>query len=355
MTTPSVLSSGAFGVVSSRTVLSPANALVAIAAWCPLMDLLALVTHDSVLHIQRLNWQKIIALPLEDEPECKQVDFQEGICAATRLAWRPDGKALAIGFHGGVIAILSIETRTLVASWKAGAVEGSITALKWIEWPMQPPLSLQHQFLCQLSNAAARRNLAPSIRGDEAADLFGPLLPLDSIDETYAVLSTPVGALASVPTSSSGVSKARGNSTTSAAACASDAIRGVAHDAFANRLTLIVSGDSQGHVAARACGTLQVLDIDLNNGDSESADEPAHVLAIDMCVASGVVTAITRNIGTHSVRLQCLWASSLLTHHSELLYFAQHPSATSVPALLPPLLSPPPIYPLATSAEVFRQ
>lgn len=35
------------------------SAEVELAAWCPTMDLLALVTVDGQLHVHRLNWQRL--------------------------------------------------------------------------------------------------------------------------------------------------------------------------------------------------------------------------------------------------------------------------------------------------------
>ena len=36
------------------------SAEVQLAAWCPSMDLLALVTVDGQLHVHRLNWQRLL-------------------------------------------------------------------------------------------------------------------------------------------------------------------------------------------------------------------------------------------------------------------------------------------------------
>lgn len=52
---------------------------IKLVSWCSTMDLIALAFVDNTVNIHRLNWQKVISLPLED-----------GI-VVTALEWRPDG------------------------------------------------------------------------------------------------------------------------------------------------------------------------------------------------------------------------------------------------------------------------
>ena len=58
---------------------------VALAAWCPTMDLLALVATNNNLSVHRLNWQRLWSLPLPR--------------TVTAFCWKRDGKMLAVGFE----------------------------------------------------------------------------------------------------------------------------------------------------------------------------------------------------------------------------------------------------------------
>lgn len=63
-----------FLVLHDRALSSP----VALAAWCPTMDLLATVSLDNQLTVRRLDWQTLwVACPN---------------AAITALCWKPDGK-----------------------------------------------------------------------------------------------------------------------------------------------------------------------------------------------------------------------------------------------------------------------
>lgn len=58
---------------------------VALATWCPTMDLLAIVASNNSLSVHRLNWQRLWSLPLP--------------CTVTALCWKGDGKMLAVGLE----------------------------------------------------------------------------------------------------------------------------------------------------------------------------------------------------------------------------------------------------------------
>lgn len=69
----------AFTVLQDAALTSEAR----LACWCPTMDLCAVATADGSLHLHRLNWQTL------------WVTSPEPLVSA--LAWRPDGKMLAVG------------------------------------------------------------------------------------------------------------------------------------------------------------------------------------------------------------------------------------------------------------------
>lgn len=51
-------------------------------SWCSVMDLIAIVTSDNVLHIHRLSWQKVSTITPAEE---KNISIVE---------WKPDGNNL---------------------------------------------------------------------------------------------------------------------------------------------------------------------------------------------------------------------------------------------------------------------
>jgi hypothetical protein len=91
---------------------------VKLAQWCPTMDLLALLTADGHLHLHRLNWQRLWWISPES--------------SITSLAWRPDGKQLAVGLQDGSLLILNTEDGETVAQ-KPKLLDNPITSLHWRE------------------------------------------------------------------------------------------------------------------------------------------------------------------------------------------------------------------------------
>lgn len=79
------------------------------------MDLLALVTTDSQLHLHRLNWQRLWSMTPESPIKA--------------LCWRPDGKQLAIGQENGTVAILSAEDGVVQEQYPAFTCQ--VAALAW--------------------------------------------------------------------------------------------------------------------------------------------------------------------------------------------------------------------------------
>lgn len=77
---------------------------IKIQCWCPTMDLLAVVTMDERLYVQRLNWKQIFSLHLDDDE-----NDQEARTRLTALAWRPDGRVLGVGCDDGAVVLLNVE------------------------------------------------------------------------------------------------------------------------------------------------------------------------------------------------------------------------------------------------------
>jgi hypothetical protein len=75
---------------------------IKIIKWCPKMDLVAIVTADNAVWINRLNWQKLWNLTSNDRLQYKSI---------TAVTWKPDdGKVLATAHEDGSIILWSIET-----------------------------------------------------------------------------------------------------------------------------------------------------------------------------------------------------------------------------------------------------
>lgn len=58
---------------------------VALASWCPTMDLLAVVAANNNLSVHRLNWQYLWT--------------QRNQRPVTAMCWKADGKMLAVGYQ----------------------------------------------------------------------------------------------------------------------------------------------------------------------------------------------------------------------------------------------------------------
>eukprot|EP00038_Savillea_parva_P016622 m.17355 g.17355 ORF g.17355 m.17355 type:complete len:889 (+) comp3492_c0_seq1:87-2753(+) len=91
--------------------------------WCPTMDLVAVSTTDNQLVLFRLSWQKVWSRPGKE------------LVAMSSLAWRPDGKVLAVGHTDGSMALLDVEDGEELYVHPPSAV--SIKTLHWSErqWP----------------------------------------------------------------------------------------------------------------------------------------------------------------------------------------------------------------------------
>lgn len=71
--------------------------------WSNRLDLLALSNFKGEVQVHRLHWQKVWNLP---PPKDNVV--------VDAMAWRPDGKALAIGYNSGTVCIIDIEDKEVI-------------------------------------------------------------------------------------------------------------------------------------------------------------------------------------------------------------------------------------------------
>src|SRR3989338_3910997 len=90
-----------FGSVEERRLASGAR----LSAWCPTMDLLAVVHRDGTVAVLRMDLHRLWA--------CPPPDAAAGSNAAL-LTWRPDGRVLLVAYENGAAAMLEVERGALV-------------------------------------------------------------------------------------------------------------------------------------------------------------------------------------------------------------------------------------------------
>ncbi|KAK3829669.1 MAG: anaphase-promoting complex, cyclosome, subunit 4-domain-containing protein [Linnemannia gamsii] len=126
-------------------------------AWCPVADLIALVNDDNKLELYRLSWRlhwsvsvKAAAFPDKYARSGAQVACNHPIgipqhqriggapAKVMSLAWRPDGKAIAVGLADGGVNIYDYRDGSLISSIQS-ASPGSIHCLKWTDIHLDKP------------------------------------------------------------------------------------------------------------------------------------------------------------------------------------------------------------------------
>ncbi|XP_067657948.1 anaphase-promoting complex subunit 4-like isoform X2 [Haliotis asinina] len=100
--------------------------------WSPRIDLVALANIQGEVILHRLSWQKVWTLAPPGEGE-----------TIGGLAWRPDGKVLAVGYKSGQLKLCDVENAEVLHTM---TVEGEVTSMTWIsqvftdgaEWTAEP-------------------------------------------------------------------------------------------------------------------------------------------------------------------------------------------------------------------------
>lgn len=100
-----------------QRVEKSAGGEIVLMLWSPKMDLLAAVFKDHSVVLNRLSWQRVWSVPATES-------------AIAALAWRPDGKVLAVGRGDGCVCLYSVEDGRMLHQFSAGA---AITSLCWTE------------------------------------------------------------------------------------------------------------------------------------------------------------------------------------------------------------------------------
>ena len=206
-------------------------------AWCPSMDLLALLTATNYLHVHRLAFDKLFSLQLEPHHSLP-VEAEDG-WRVTQLAWRPDGKAVAVGDSGGGVQLVDVETRAVVAAWVTHSA--AITSVQWCRYEEEEEVPSGKDVWKRVSIAHASLPFA-----DRTRRFFAPLPPPPSS-----------AALSASPAPSPLLHAAPSTSAPSSTDATVDAER-------QRQPNLLLTADAAGRVCGRMHGTLAVLDVDLS-------------------------------------------------------------------------------------------
>lgn len=96
----------------------PCSAEILYQKWSPKMDLLALVTVEGEVWLQRLSWKRVWSISASEAGR------------ALSISWRPDGKILAVAFSDGKIKLFDIENAECIHKTE---IQTTPTSLDWIE------------------------------------------------------------------------------------------------------------------------------------------------------------------------------------------------------------------------------
>ena len=125
----------------------PCSAEILCQKWSPKMDLLALVTVEGEVWLQRLSWKRVWAISASEADE-----------RALSVAWRPDGKVLAVAFNNGKVKLFNIENAECIHETK---IEMTPTFTEWME---------------EAKNSTGEETFLNSIIFEEKSELYLPSL-----------------------------------------------------------------------------------------------------------------------------------------------------------------------------------
>ena len=101
--------------------------------WSPKVDLVAMTSTEGEVVLYRINWQKVWS----------HSRLEEGVLVSA-LAWRPDGKVLAVGYTNGRVRLFNIEGGFCLHDHNS--LNHKITMLKWIsEMPKEENFDETHK------------------------------------------------------------------------------------------------------------------------------------------------------------------------------------------------------------------
>ncbi|GFH31620.1 uncharacterized protein HaLaN_30697, partial [Haematococcus lacustris] len=145
-------------------------------SWCPCMDLLALVTEDGQLSVQRLDAQRLWSTQLD-------------LNTLTSLCWQPEGKVLAAAGSDGRVTLYDVERCRVLSHWLPGPQgrpggAAPVVSLSWVQaLPLQPKSAQQQMFAMRhhrlLSWPGTARSPLASATSQQALDRTGSPAPGD--------------------------------------------------------------------------------------------------------------------------------------------------------------------------------
>ncbi|XP_017780796.1 PREDICTED: anaphase-promoting complex subunit 4 [Nicrophorus vespilloides] len=97
-----------------------------ILVWSDRMDLVAFSNIKGDVSLHRLTWTRAWILP----------PSKEGLLVRA-MAWRPDGKTLAIGYNSGEVLLINVENKTTLHT--LDIKEGEITYISWTQEKKKDP------------------------------------------------------------------------------------------------------------------------------------------------------------------------------------------------------------------------
>ncbi len=116
--------SPADAVCFAQLLDTPLHAEACLCAWCPTMDICALVLDDGQqLQLHRLNWQLLWMA----SPEA----------LITAICWSPDGRQLAAGHQDGSVSIYDVESGEVRTHHAGPATSGPGSQIVSIAWTAQ--------------------------------------------------------------------------------------------------------------------------------------------------------------------------------------------------------------------------
>ncbi|KAK9259349.1 anaphase-promoting complex, cyclosome, subunit 4-domain-containing protein, partial [Lipomyces tetrasporus] len=114
-----------FRILSEKTLQGPAQ--VDLFSWCPRMDLLTFSPDPASIWLYRMSGQLVWKMTLKDSKTAISALAKTAIISA--LAWRPDGKMLALGCSDGMIRVCDVNNGRIVHQI---ATRSSISCLNWV-------------------------------------------------------------------------------------------------------------------------------------------------------------------------------------------------------------------------------
>lgn len=89
--------------------------------WSPKMDLLAIANQKGEVALHRLTWQRVWLLSPQDESD-----------TVANLAWRPDGKLLAVSYkETRMLCLVDIENKNIVHKTQL-ASDKTVVCMVWL-------------------------------------------------------------------------------------------------------------------------------------------------------------------------------------------------------------------------------